>query len=252
MEIPDKCKSWREQMESVNNQDRRILENLRRDNCINSDITDLFFDRLAANGDPSSTEEAKKSAIDVVKDVPDRRFVCQGRIIPSNSFNTLSRLEGVKKLGIHLPSEHLRSFGIRDQKTLNPEGLPDDELNIIVHMYSGTLELGNLLDIVWVADNEKTEQIGLKELVDRSGLVHLEEETRCLRIVYKRDETEKDLHLPRSFDGIDYAQFDVVENCNADAGKTLPLSLPHEQGLPEAVHRGCTVKPEVFEVVPIE
>ena len=60
------------------------------------------------------------------------------------------------------------------------------------------------------------------------------------------------MHLPRSFDGIDNGQFEVVEDCNADAGKTLPLNLPREQGLPEAVHRGCKVEPEIFEVEPIE
>jgi len=121
-----------------------------------------------------------------------------------------------------------------------------------VHAYKGTLDLGNRLDIVWVADNEKSEQIGLKELVDRLGLKGLEKESRCIRIVYRRDKAKKDLHLPRSFDGIDNGQFEVVEKCEAVAGKTLPLNLPREQGLPEAVHRGCTVEPEIFEVESIE
>ena len=106
-----------------------------------------------------------------------------------------------------------------------------------------------MLDIVWVADNEETEQIGLEELIDRSGLRHLENEERCLKVVYRREQIEKSLHLPRSFDGINYGQFDVVENCSADAGKTLPLNPPYERGLSEAVHRGCEVEPEIFEVV---
>ena len=251
MDVPDICKPWREKMESGNNQDKRILENLRRDNCIKSEIIDEFFKRLAAKGNPCSTEDAENTAIDIVKTDPDR-FLCQGERIPSNSFNTLFRLEDVKKLGKHLSDEHLRNFGIRDRKTLNSKGLPDDELSIIVHMYKGTLDLGNRLDIVWVADNEKSEQIGLKELVDRLGLANLEAEVRCLKIVYKRDKAKKNLHLPRSFDGIDNGQFEVVEDCNADAGKTLPLNLPREQGLPEAVHRGSKVETEIFEVVPIE
>ncbi len=251
MDIPDRCKSWREEMESGNNKDKRILDNICRDNCIKSGISDEFFKRLAAKGNPLSPEDAKNTAIDIVKTDPDR-FLCQGERIPSNAFNTLFRLEDVKKLGKHLSDEHLRNFGIRDRKTLNYKELPDDELSIIVHMYKGTLDLGNRLDIVWVADSENSEQIGLKELVDRLGLANLEEEERCLKIVYKRDEAKKNLHLPRSFDGIDQGQFEVVEDCNADAGKTLPLNLPHEQGLPEAVHRGCKVEPEIFEVEPIE
>ncbi len=253
MDVPDICKPWLEKMKSGNNQDQnqRILENLRRDNCIKPEISDEFFKRLAAKGNPCNPEDAKNAAIDIVKADPDR-FVCQGAKIPSNSFETLFRLEGVEKLGNHLPDEHLCKFGIRDRKTLNPKELPDDELNIIVYMYKGALDLGNDLDIVWVADNEKSEQIGLRELVDRLGLANLEAEERCLKIVYKRDKAKKNLHLPRSFDGIDQGRFEVVEDCNADAGKTLPLNLPHEQGLPEAVHRGCKVEPEIFEVEPIE
>ena len=251
MEIPDRCKSWLEKIKCGNNQDKKILENLRGDNCIKSKISDEFFKRLEAKGDPCSPEDAKNTAIGIVAADPDR-FVCQGGKIPSDSFNTLFRLEDVKKLGKHLPDEHLRNFGIRDRKTLNLKELPDDELNIIVRMYKGTLDLGNRLDIVWVADNEESYEISLKELVDRLGLCNLENEERCLRILYKRDKVKKNLHLPRSFDGIDNGGFEVVENCKADAGKTLPLNLPPEQGLPEAVHRGGKVEPEIFEVEPIE
>ncbi len=251
MDVPDICKPWLEKMKSGNSQCQRILDNLRRDNCIKSEISDEFFKRLTAKGNPCCPEDAKNKSIDIVKADPDR-FVCQGGKIPSDSFNTLFRLEDVNKLGKHLPDEHLRNFGIRDRKTLNSKELPDDELSIIVHMYKGTLDLGNDLDIVWITDNEKSEQIALKELVDRLGMCNLEEEERCLKIVYKRYKAKKNLHLPRSFDGIDQGQFEVVENCKADAGKTLPLTLPHEQGLPEAVHRGCKIEPEIFEVELIE
>lgn len=250
MNPPETCKVWVEKMEA-NEDCSKILDNLRKDDCIKPEISDEFFKCLVAKGNPCSPEDAKNTAIDIVRADPDR-FVCQGGKIPSDSFNTPFRLEDVKKLGKHLPDEHLRNFGIRDRKTLNPKELPDDELSVIVHMYKGTLDLGNRLDIVWVADSEDSEQIGLRELVDRLGLANLEEEERCLKIVYKRDEAKKNLHLPRSFDGIDNGQFEVVENCKADAGKTLPLNLPREQGLPEAVHRGCKVEPEIFEVESIE
>jgi hypothetical protein len=251
VDIPDICKSWREKIESGDNPTQRILGNLRRDNCIESKISDEFFQSLADKGNPCSPEDAKNTAIDVIRADPDK-FVCQGGEIPSDSFNTLFRLEDVTKLGKHLPDEHLRKFGIRDRKSLNSKDLPDDELSDIVHMYKGTLDLGNRLDIVWVADNEKTEQIGLKDLVVRLGLDNLKTEKRCLKIVYVRGKLEKSLHLPRSFDGIDNGQFEVVEDCKADAGMTLPLNLPPEQGLSEAVHRGCKVEPEILKVEPIE
>jgi hypothetical protein len=251
MKIPVKCKSWLQKIECGNAQDKKIVENLRKDNCIKSEINDEFFERLAAQGSPKSPEDAKNKAIDIVKADPDR-FVCQGEKITSNTFNTMIRLEDVSKLGKHLPDAHLRNFGIRDRKKLNPKELPDDELSIIVHMYKGTLDLGNAHDIVWISDSEKSEKIDLKELVDRLGLANLEYEERCLKIVYKRDKTKKNLHLPRSFDGIDQDLFEVVEDCKADAGKTIPLNLPREQGLPEAVHRGCKVEPEIFEVEQIK
>ncbi len=250
MNPPETCKVWVEKMEA-NEDCSKILDNLRKDNCIKSKISDDFFKRLAAKGNPRGPEDAKNAAIDIVKADPDR-FVCHGGKIRSKSFNTLFRLEDVKKLGKHLPDEYLRNFGIRDRKTLNFNELPDDELSIIVHMYQGTLDLGNRLDIVWVADSEKSEQIDLRALVDRLGLANLEKERRCLKIAYKGDKAKKNLHLPRSFDGIDNGQFEVVEDCKADAGKTIPLNLPCEQGLPEAVHRGCRVEPEIFTVELIE
>jgi len=250
MEIPDNCKSWLNKIECGNDQHRKILENLRKDNCIKTEISDDFFKRLAAQGSPNSPEDAKNKAINIVKVDPDR-FTCQGEKIPRGSFNTLIRLEDVSKLGKHLPDDHLRNFGIRDRKTLNPKELPDDELSIMIHMYQGILDLGNRLDIVWVSDSEKSEKISLRDLVDRLGLANLENEERCLKIVYKRHEAKKNLHLPRSFDGIDHGRFEVVEDCKADSGKTIPLNLPLEQGLPEAVHRGCKIKPELFEVEPI-
>lgn len=250
MNTPETCKVWVEKMEA-NEDCSKILDNLRKDNCIKSEISDEFFKRLAAKGNPCNSEDAKNAAIDIVKAEPDR-FVCQGGKIPSNSFETLFRLEEVEKLGKLLPDEHLRNFGIRDRKTLNSKELSDDELRIIVHMYSSGLDLGNELDIVWVSNSEESEQISLKDLVDRLGLENLENEKRCLKVVYQRSKVEKSLHLPRSFDGIGQGRFEVVEDCNANAGKTLPLNLPHEQGLPEAVHRGCKVEPEIFEVEPIE
>lgn len=232
-------------MESGNEEDRRMLMNLRKDNCIKPKVAQDFFDQLAGKGNPNTPNDAKNAAIDIVKADSDR-FVCQGRKIP-RSFSTFLRLVRISNMKWLFP-EHLSSFGLRDKNLLNRTELPDDELNDIIQMFKGELNLGNLLDIVWVTDNEKTEQIDLNELIDRLGIVGLKEDERCLKLVYKRKNTKKDLHLPRSFDGIDNCQFELVENCKANSGKTLPLNLPPEQGLPEAVHRGCKVEPEIFEV----
>ncbi|TKJ36234.1 MAG: hypothetical protein CEE38_12520 [Planctomycetes bacterium B3_Pla] len=245
MEIPDRCKSWLEKIKCGNEQAQKILENLRRDNCIKSEISEEFFKRLEAKGDPCSPEDAKNTAIGIVTDDPDR-FVCQGGRIPSDSFNTLFRLEQVTNLGRLIPINR-KKIGIKDQKTFDRKQLSDDEINDLIHDFK-EVKLGNLLDIVWVTDAEESGQIGSGELVDRLGLTPLAEAERCLKIVYKREKAKKNLHLPRSFDGIDQGPFEVVEDCNADAGKTVPLSLPREQGLPEVVHRGCRVKPEIFTV----
>jgi len=111
MDVPDICKLWLEKMKSGNNQNKtkRILENLRRDNCIKSEISDEFFNRLAAKGNPRCPEDAKNAAIDIVKTDPDR-FTCQGQEISDSSFNTVFRLEDVEKLERHLPYEHLCKF----------------------------------------------------------------------------------------------------------------------------------------------
>lgn len=247
MDIPDICNSWSNKIESGSAGDKRILGNLRKDNCIKPKITRDFFKQLADKGSPNTPDDARNAAIDIVKADSDR-FVCQGRKIPGSSFNTFLRLENVRKIKRLFDPGYLSSFGLRDKNMLNRTELPDDELNDIIQMFNGELNLGSLLDVVWVADNEGSEQIDLMDLIDRLGIVDLEDDERCLKLVYKRKKTKKDLHLPRSFDGIDNSQFELVENCKANSGKTLPLNLPPEQGLPEAVHRGCKVKPEIFEV----
>lgn len=250
MIIPDTCKQWAQLMDTGTEGQDRIIGNLRKDNCIEDQTEEKFYTRLGAKGNPNNSKKAWNMAIDVVKLDPDS-FVCQGRQLSDKLFSKLSRLEDVKALRWHLPDQHLKKFGIRG-KAFNPSDLPDDELMIVVESYTDTLNLGNQLDIVWAADNSIIEKVDLASLVDRLGLIQLESEERCLKIVYDRGSTGKQVHLPRSFDGINWAGFDVVEDCDADSGKTLPLNLPHEQGLPEAVHRGCKVKPEIFEVEPIE
>lgn len=231
--------------------ERQVLRNILKDDCIHNDVTDEFFRRLTQNSTPRSCKEAWIIAIDVVKRDPDN-FVCRGELIPKTLFSQLFRLEDVKALRRHLPDEHLKLFGIRDKNTFNPMDLSDDEINIILNEYQGMLKLGNLLHIVWVSAGEIAENFPLRELVNRLGLGNLERENRCIKIVIDHGKVSENLHLPRSFDGIDSAQFKVVEDCHAESGITLPLNFIAEQGLPEAVHRSCEVKPRIFSVESIE
>jgi hypothetical protein len=224
-----------------------VIDNLRADDCIDPAITDKFFAGLSTMDAPVDGQEAWGMAINVIRRDPDS-YTCQGKTLSNTAFGKLLRLEDVKALRWHLPEEHLRRYGITDSATLDTHRLSDDELQIIVEAYGGHLKLGNGLNVVWVASANSLAQFSLRELVDRLGLINLAAENRCLILVYRHITTREKLHLPRSFDGIDCLQFRPVRQCSADSGRTLPLTLAAQDGLPEAVHRNCEVKPEVFAV----
>ena len=244
MDVPVSCRTWEEMMEG-GEEERRILDNLRKDPCIDGNLTAAFFSSLCAQGDPKNPEEARSFAYKVVEEGP-YRFSCQGREVPAHLFSKLFRIETVSGLRYSIPGM-LQRLGITDR--VLDAGPTDEQLRSLTDEYDGPVELGNGLQIVWASDFEVISPLAdnLRVLSDRLGLDKVFQEGRCIVCVYGRDDIQS-LHVPRAFDAIDMPMFEVVVDCSADYGKTKPLSLPLEEGLPEAVNRSCTVIPISWEM----
>jgi len=247
MRIPNSCAAWEKQMRSEAPQ-LQMLENMYHDNCLDEAVTADFFDRVSARGAPRDAFEAQKFAFQVIAASPDS-FACQGRAVPNAIFDQLFRVEEVPALRRRLPEDELRAKGINDRDLFDFASLSDEDLRSLTDEYDGPIVLGNGMDIVWVTDFQHVEPLlgDLANLLDRLGLP-LWVADRCVIIAYNRIETGKTLHVPRSLDGMGWAEFDLVEDCSAEMGRTKPRTLPGRMGLPEAVHRGCMIQPNRWEM----
>jgi len=222
MDIPEFCREWAAAMGSGKNGENRILGNLQREKCIDEETWNEFFHLLGLKGKPSDAAKAKQWAEGVIQGNLGK-FTCRGREIPRECFLLLFRLEDLKALRWRIP-DCLKKFGIVDEELI--KGLPEEELLSITNEHKGIIRLWGKLGLVWATDYKIAENLlyDLDQLVDKLGLRNLVNEDRCVLCVYARSDISSSLHLPRSFDGLDNPQFDIIEDCKADAGKTQPLT----------------------------
>jgi hypothetical protein len=166
-------------------------------------------------------------------------------------FTYILRLEDVKALRYRIPDSFWGDVGITDEDL--DRGLSEDELATITDEYDGPVELGNAQGTVWGTDHDVVEYgDGIRKLVDRLGLADLRVEQHCVICVYRRSDVPSSLHVPRCFDGLGNRGFELVEDCQAESGKTKPLTLPMSEGMPEAVHRKCRLVPQRWSLGHIE
>lgn len=246
VKIPETCQKWKQMMHS-GDQESRILANMENDPCLDEDVERAFFDRLAARGDPARPKQAWALAQQTVQADPDG-FVCQGREVPRDLFAALFRLERVSSLRRIIPREVLDAKGLRDRELI--EHAPEEELRSVVHEHHGPIQLGNKLQVVWVTDFARIETLlnDLPQIANRLGL----QADRYILCAYNREDTDRSLQVPRALDGVDNPGFQVVVDCSADYGRTRPVNGPPEQGLPEAVHRSCSIVPRRWELGPTQ
>lgn len=250
MKIPKgnlKCQKWFDKLKSGT---KTVAKNIEAENCIPEDVCDEFFDDIERHLSSKKATSVQKNAVDnashVVKNKPDR-FLCCGRQIDDNLFVTLCRLDHVETLPYRVP-DCRRRLGIPDQDTVG--SLPEEEIRSLVDEYDGPIDLGNNLGICFVTDKAYLELSDIRMAFDRFGLDNFDlgKDKYYVLCVYKRDKIDKTLHLPRVFDAINQRAFFLEKDCNALYGKTRPLTCPPEQGIPEAVHRKCSVEPEIFRL----
>ena len=247
MNIPSACQAWEQMMASGSGKEQGILANVRKDPCLPDGTEHDFFTRLADSGALQDAEEAAGQAYKVVKGDPDR-FVCQGNPVPGERFVRLFRIDSVDALRYRVP-EVLANVGLTDKDVILSH-VPDEDLRVVTDEYKGEVKLGNDLQIVWVTDRYEALPVmsDWKLLSDRLGRPSDGVEARCIFCGYNRNATGRTLHVPRVLDAIGRAEFEVNEDCSAEAGKTSPIARLPEEGLPEAVHRSCEVVPELWEL----
>ncbi len=234
-------------MESGDRQ-RRILDNMVRDDCLDEEVTVEFFEMLSEKDVPKDARDAESSAFDVIKTAPDV-FVCKGTFVPEGVFVRLFRVECVSDLRYRLPEDTLTSKGVNHKEFV--DSLPDEDLLSLTDEYDGPIQLGNQIDVVWVTDFERVEPLltDLAGLLDRLGRLAADSDMgRCVVVAYDREQAGRSVHVPRSLDAMGHPEFDVIEDCFAEMGMTKPITASPAMGLPEAVHRGCRVLPSRWEM----
>lgn len=161
----------------------------------------------------------------------------------------LLHLDEIGSLRYRLPHEARKHLGYSPHK-FEEYPVSEEEIRRFTDDYPGEVILGNPLEITWVTDYVSVESLidDLGALVDRLGLGNMIGKPYCILCVYNKGEDGIKLHVPRALDAIGNPSFRVVEDCGAESGITKPVTLPAEDGLPEAVHRKCSVKPERWEL----
>ncbi len=247
MNVPKGCDAWAQVLESGTPTEQQIIENLREDPCVDDRVTGEFFSRLAVAGSPADAEEAIKFAHGVVQGDVDL-FTCTGREVPDNTFVTLFRIDHVQGLRYRVP-DALDALGLSDAE-LAADDVSEDDLRAVTDDYDGPVNLGNELQIVWVTDHKDVfpSLDSLQSVCDAVGLPNASRADKCVICVYKRGDTGTTLHVPRVLDGIAISEFSPNTDCDADTGRTRPLTGPPEDGMPEAVHRSCVVVPDCWEL----
>ena len=239
MQIPPECSQWESLLRADNTKGTKILANIQRENCISQQIAGDFFTKLNALGQPNDFREAIEKAEKVIINNA-LVFTCLGREIEQQIFVRLIRLEDLSSLVWRIP-DVIAEKGLTDEDI---KTLPEKRLLSLTDEYKGSVDLGGKFKIVWVSDADQVSDYSdLRTLIDRWALPNLLNEKFCVICIYRR-ENATELHLPRFFDGLIYEMFLLEPNCDAPYGKTQPLTMPKEQGLPESVHRRCEVIPE--------
>lgn len=243
MEIPVDCELWEEGMLD-GEESQLILENIYSEECIDEGVVDQFFDLISEECEyrqDFSPGEAKILAKKIVSE--NSEFILQGREIV-NQFNELLRFESVHSIPSMFPAKYLDRFGLSEDQIKNDK-FEEEDLYRIFHGFEGELEVGNLLGIAWITDGDHNDVDDLKNspdiLVDRLGLEHHMSNNHCLLLSYGKNENSIRINLPRVFDGIDWGKFNLIDDCEADAGLTEPVNTEEYNGLPEAVHEKQTV-----------
>lgn len=262
MNPPNSCSRWVRCLRNGSQEHNRILKNFLNDECVPEDVEEHFFSKLSCKPDPESGNGAIKQAVDIINDDRDT-FLFSGEDVPDTAFRRLIRIRQASVIGHWiraLDSEEKRLIrrrtGIKANETFEDFSVEDarEFARAVEDILDSWLPLGGKFDIVWVTNYEAShsELSDMERTLDRLGLDHCFGENFCIVLEYDRSRLEKELVVPRVLDAPTYSQFRPETDCDADSGTTHPVSPNRWEGLPEAIHKACSVPISNFDLRPLE
>jgi hypothetical protein len=232
--------------------EKSILTNVKSDECTPCMPRRRFFSALnnSLRGIPANQKlephEAKRIAWDIVHRHSDK-LTLRGKAVEA-PFERCLRICTIDALRFMIPREEQWARGILDSDLIN--GVSDSIVIALTDDYDGTVNLGNQLQIVWTTDLTAAEPLlgQFDQLVDRLGLAP----ARYVVCVYYLRDTGMTGYVPRSFDAIDHPRFYLVQGCSESPGKTRPINSKPDLGLPELVHRRCSIVPDQWYLAQLQ
>lgn len=225
---------------NADSETKKIADNVRADECIHQNVVDTFFERISEKNEPSSSKEAKNIACEVAWGDPDT-FLCQGNEVPDHRFHTMFRVYATISIR-NLIWDRIIESGTNRKKLINGQ-LPATQEKAIIDNFTGPFQFAEDNRIIWATEDDGSQQQNSKtdELIARLGMSHFKTDQNCVICKYERQYVDSTLHVPRSFDALDQPNFAIELRCDAETGTTKPIGDENVYGMPEAVHRNCTV-----------
>ena len=248
MDIPDspRCQAWAAALGTADasataQPGQRIRANVENDPCVPVAAQQRFFE-LIEQAPPVGTEEQAVQLGNEVVSGNRRQLTRTGACVPDDRLNACYFINERGAMKHRVPPERWGDFasGIKDEDF---DGADAETLRYLWQEYEGPVSLGNLLDLVWVADESQVRKTAHDDALgaaDRLGLKPhhraLQVGQPCVGFRYERSVLGSDLHVPRVLDALDFDWFRPTTDCNAPCGRTRPLNGPPDNGLDEAVH----------------
>ncbi len=243
MKIPEKCEIWEKAMDGGEENSRRVLANIRAENCLDEKVTEIFFDRIARSRPPASAREALAACSLAVHGDPANGvddLYCRAGEVPTNRFVHLFKMVTGGTCWF-LDAEY------SDESGISRSDLQEGDADLVRDFVDGYDRdegwIGKSGGIAWVAEGPAPPEEATS-LADRLGLPHIkeaiEDQKIAVLIEFRRSDLKEKLHVPRTTDGIDHPAFRPVRDCDLPHGWTEPMG--EGTGIPEAVHRSCKVR----------
>lgn len=249
MRIQRSAGAWAEVLRRGGKREAHSWNNLVVDGCVEDEVERKFSTELMSRSCPDHPHRALLELLAIVSSSR-ADYLLSGKKVPLDYFREILRLDAVENLRYRIPTV-LDEAGVSDRALME---LDEDDLEWLLRSAAVRgVRLGNSLGIVWVTDREAVAEQEIADplrLLSRLAVPGSTVGRYMILCVYDREAVAGPLVVPRCFDGLGLEHFRVETDCKAPWGTTAPLSSG-EEGLPEAVHEQCEIRPTVYRLVRI-
>lgn len=231
----------------------QIMENLRADTCVSTEVEDRFWNALFTNWSSASPRGA--SPLDILDDTVTQSnpsFLLTGQNADSARFARLKRITSTRALRDLLPEGMRTSFALDELDLENPEKWnfrtwqQVHEALAELHSSKKARPLVKEGAIAWATDANESNFTDASDAINSLGLPHIKRFKHVVEIQYDRpSESDAPLKTPRCLDAHDFAAFRPNPNCAEGTGWTHPLPpLTAGDRCPEVVHKAVAMPVE--------